>query len=526
MLIGYVSDERYMAIDGARLEFSRAGGSLVVTSTPRGGVYADLPPGEYRVALRKDGFGSKFSTLRVPKDCPYHFRLLSDAPLGYMWPKAVKVGETAEYRTHTVEEAQLSLWRYGYEKEFVRLINWVGEHGPRAAMQITPDGDYTQTGVRFNSVGYTAATNLSQTILAPEKSGLYYLHLKGKSGAFFNFPWIVAPGKPQAKIAVLAADMNWSAYNNFGGRSNYINAHELPETPIVNARQELVRYLPGHNGYGFTNDRYRPLSFERPEWFGVIPEHVKVTDNVAGRNESHTTPAEWRFLGWLEREGFAYDYYSETQLHHGRVPLDAYKVLIITVHPEYWSKEMYFQVKDWVFQRGGHLMYLGGNGINAMVEMLPGDRMRVHNHIEPPEKRWESRFHRQVESEANLLGVVYDERGIMTAAPYEVVDDAHWAFEGTGLRNGDRFGEKNQQERVWGGASGHETDKMSPSSPPQTKLLARGLNPNEGGAHMVAFETPSGGAVFSAGSITYVMSLLVDEPTAKVTANVLRRFLR
>ena len=56
------------------------------------------------------------------------------------------------------------------------------------------------------------------------------------------------------------------------------------------------------------------------------------------------------------------------------------------------------------------------------------------------------------------------------------------------------------------------------------QLLARGLNPDNGGAHMVFFETPGGGAVFSAGSICWPSSLLVDEAVSKITANVVKRF--
>src|SRR5207248_557156 len=137
----------------------------------------------------------------------------------------------------------------------------------------------------------------------------------------------------------------------------------------------------------------------------------------------------------------------------------------------------------------------------------------------------ESRFARRNESEANLLGVVFDPRGIMTAAPYRVVDAGHWAFAGTGLTEGDLFGTRSLHVRCPGGASGHETDKRSVSSPVGVRLLAKGLNPDGGGAEMVSFETPSGGAVFSAGSICYPSSLLVDEGVSRVTANVLRRFL-
>jgi hypothetical protein len=66
---------------------------------------------------------------------------------------------------------------------------------------------------------------------------------------------------------------------------------------------------------------------------------------------------------------------------------------------------------------------------------------------------------------------------------------------------------------------------MSPQSPPESLLLAKGLNPDGGGAEMVIRELEGGGAVFSVGSITYAASLLVDEKVSKITANVLKRFL-
>ena len=94
-----------------------------------------------------------------------------------------------------------------------------------------------------------------------------------------------------------------------------------------------------------------------------------------------------------------------------------------------------------------------------------------------------------------------------------------------GLKSGDVFGEASLHRRCPGGASGHETDKRSSSSPPNTRLLARGLNPDDGGAEMVIFETANGGAVFSVGSINYVASLPVDAAVSRVTANVLKRFL-
>lgn len=529
MLIGYVSDERYLAIPDAQVEFiDSAGNSTEVRSRASGAVRADLPAGAYQVVLAKPGFGSKRVPLSLPVSEPYHFRLLHERLLGYAWPRAVRAGEPAEFRVHSAEAYKLTLWRYGLNKELVRPIGWYDEHGPRATVQVSPDGDYTQTGISWNTVGYTSPDH-KQYVAAPERSGLYYFHAKGESGAFFSFPWVVAPSTPTAKIAVLCSDLNWTAYNNFGGRSNYIHPQGLPPTPTVYARSELVRYTDGTSAaYSAMAEPVRQ-SLDRPELINLVPEDAQANDPIEGRAANHVAPAEWRMLAWMEREGFAHDVYTETQLHSGVLDLDRYDVLVLGPHPEYWTAKMYYAVKAWVHERGGRLVYLGGNGMNAEVELFDDVSMAVHNfpaeHLESGP--FDSRFHARHESEAALLGVVYDRRGIMTAAPYEVRDDTHWAFEGTGLTNGQRFGVESQHMRIPGGASGHETDKISPAhSPAGTRMLAKGLNPDDGGAEMAVYETPSGGAVFAAGSICYVSSLLWDEGVSKVTANVLRRFSR
>jgi hypothetical protein len=530
MLIGYVSDERYVALPEVLFEFTNGDNSWETRSRASGSVHLDLEPGEYTAILCKPGYGAKRVQLTLPLDEPYQFRLLTDNLLGYMWPKWVRGGEQAEFRVHAAEAYKLELWRYGWDKEFIRPIGWYDEHGPRATVQISPDGDYTQSGIRWNSQGYTSPTH-KQYLKAPERSGLYYLHAKGESGRFFSFPWIVAPATPQADIAVLASNINWNTYNNFGGRSNYIHADGFPPTPTVNARLELKRYTDARHLL-FSAPEYPPLSFDRPEPINFIAEHEKITDPIEGRSNCHVAPAEWRLFGWLEREGYAYDLYAETQLHSGVLNLDDYKVLVISTHPEYWSADMYFKVKAWVFERGGKLLYLGGNGLNCDVEFLDDYTTVIHNgdqgggfsHMQ--KVGLESRFDLRHESEAKLLGVTCSETGIMTGAPYRVLDDSHWIFAGTQLKNGDIFGENCLHMRCPGGASGHETDKMTASSPANAQLLAKGLNPDEGGAEIVYHQTESGGEVYSVGSISYPSSLPVDDAISRITANVLNRFLQ
>ncbi|MFO0953188.1 MAG: DUF6605 domain-containing protein [Isosphaeraceae bacterium] len=529
MLVGYVSDERYVALPDVLLEFvDDAGKSYETRSRATGSVHVDLPAGRYRATLARAGYGSKSVSVEVgPGRPPHQFRLLTDGLLGYAWPKWVRSGDLAEFRVHSVEPYTLSLWRLGWQKELVKSLGWFDEHGPRATMQITPDGDYTRTGVEWNKYGYSNP-HLKQYVAGPERSGLYYFHARTARGVEFSFPWIVAPASPTCPVAVLASNITWNAYNSFGGRSNYINPDCLPPTPTVNSRLELRRYTDPDN-VTYATDDYAPLAFERPEPINHIDLAEQITDPIEGRAACHIAPAEWRLLGWMEREGFSYDYYGETQLESGALDLEQYRVLIISTHPEYWTKNMYLKVKRWVFERGGRLMYLGGNGINCEVDMPADGLSAVYKNGDArvmKARGLESRFHFGGESEASLLGVVFTDTGIMTGAPYRVTDPTHWALEGTGLRDGDVFGRKSLHMRCPGGASGHETDKVSPSSPPGVHKFARGMNPDDGGADLITYETPSGGAVFSVGSIAWPASVVIDDQVSRITSNVLNRFLQ
>src|ERR1051325_11193795 len=386
MLIGYVSDENYSALTDVLVEFDQNGRSwAVVRSSPRGAIYAELSPGTYHVTLSKGGFGPKRVPATIVEGKPCQFRLLSDSLFGYVWPKWSKSGSSGEFRVHSPEPYHCSLWRYGLRKELVKKIGWFDEHGPKVTLQVLPDTDFTQTGVKWNRLGYGCQPGApemvhyckAQTVTTPERSGLYYFHAETESGKFLSFPWVVAPLKPLAQIAVIASTNTWNAYNNFGGRSNYINSTQLPPEPTINARLDLSRYSGQlASVWQWRNSDYAPLSFDRPEPFNHVPKNTEITDPIRGRQPCHLAPAEWRLLGWLERERFDYDLYSDYQLHCGQCDLDAYRVLIISTHPEYWSREAYVRVKQWVFDRGGRLLYLGGNGLDCEVELPDESTMR------------------------------------------------------------------------------------------------------------------------------------------------------
>tara|TARA_Y100000588_G_scaffold270770_3_gene286336 strand:- start:604 stop:1308 length:705 start_codon:yes stop_codon:yes gene_type:complete len=231
---------------------------------------------------------------------------------------------------------------------------------------------------------------------------------------------------------------------------------------------------------------------------------------------SALAPGEWRLLGWMEREGFEYDLYSETELHFDRVPLESYRVLVLNTHPEYWSPQMYQRVKNWVHNDGGRLMYLAGCGLYAEVEFPDEETMLC---------RREGEHSLRGENEAHLLGLAYTHSGFQSGAPYRVLDADDPVFAGTGLGDGDLFGYRSLHERCPGGASGHELDKISPDSPANIRHLAKGTNPGDSGADLVSYVTESGGRVFSVGSLCWTLSITIDDGVSAVTANALRGML-
>ena len=153
MLIGYVSDERYIALHDVQFELANENLHVETRSRATGEVFADIPPGPYTVTLQKDGFGpsagrsTSTPTGRTISACS---RISCSATPG---PSGSKRAEQSEFRVHELEAYRLDLWRYGWQKEHIRPLGWFDEHGPRATMQITPDGDYTQTGVMWNKFG-------------------------------------------------------------------------------------------------------------------------------------------------------------------------------------------------------------------------------------------------------------------------------------------------------------------------------------------------------------------------------------
>lgn len=343
------------------------------------------------------------------------------------------------------------------------------------------------------------------TIPADARTGLYAAECTDDNGSQNHIVFTVKPPPDKKnRIAVLASTNTWNAYNGWGGMSAY-------STPCP----EL-------------------LSLHRPSG-ATSPEGL-------GRN--HLVRAELWVINHLENAGYPVDIYSDLDLHQGWDWLIGYDALVINTHGEYWSGPMRDHL-DAYLNAGGNLLYLSGNGMYWKVTYDPN--------MQTMEVRKDKRPHLQTCEPGGLwrnvgrpehatLGVGYVRPGYMTFAPYRVEAPKHWIFKNTGLHKGDLIGRVGING---GAASGWEMDQIGDASPANLQMLAQGLNAEnymdprqsahypdpayewngKGGAHMVYYDHPGGGGVFSTGSIAFGGSLVLDTKLQHIVRNVLDRFL-
>ncbi|GAA1788421.1 hypothetical protein HC028_12470 [Planosporangium flavigriseum] len=163
------------------------------------------------------------------------------------------------------------------------------------------------------------------------------------------------------------------------------------------------------------------------------------------------TFAHWDapFIAWLERAGYRVDYCTDLDLHDSAGPgsLRGYRLLLSAGHDEYYSDAMRTNLERFVHD-GGNVAFFGGN--TCWWRVTFDDRFsfrRVHN--------WSDTS----QPENSLTGVSFKNGGErdVDRSPlpvgYRAQHTDHWVYAGTGLRDGDRFGDRPDEYLV-----GYECD--------------------------------------------------------------------
>jgi N,N-dimethylformamidase len=285
----------------------------------------------------------------------------------------------------------------------------------------------------------------------------------------------------------------------------------------------------------------------------------------------HQFSADLELLAWLDGRGVDYDVITDDDLHrHGAAALAPYRVVLTGSHPEYTSSQM-LDGLDSYLARSGRLMYLGGNGFYWVTTAPQDDPFVIEVRRGVAGTRvWESapgEYHQAMTGERgglwrhrgrtpqSLVGIGFTAQGFDRSLPYQVQARAPGDRSGFILDGIDTDAPLGGSGSVLGGPAGFEIDRADAAlgTPAGAVLVAsaRGFSDayqgavedvttadsQQGGSaselvrsDVVFFETSTGGAVFSVGSIAWCGALRdpgsgQETPVGRMTWNVLSRFL-
>ena len=277
--------------------------------------------------------------------------------------------------------------------------------------------------------------------------------------------FIVRPASPGAgpRILLQVGIATWNAYHVWRNRNLYVGVDG--------------------NGIGREELRSERVSFLRPGvGLGCLNDIVW----WPGKARQYLLP----FLEWIENMRIPLEYCTGLDLDSGAVALDPYRLVLTIGHDEYWTSGQRDAVERFI-DKGGNAAFLGGNlaywrirvaGDGTSIECHKrsdqfrgepldprlsglGDRLPVDNRDvtvqfdSPPVNRPTTSFtgvswHNSGDSggftggeiEFRFAGAMWwwEQSGgpERPAKGFTVCNSEHWAFDGTGLCNGEIFGEE------------------------------------------------------------------------------------
>lgn len=486
------------------------------------------------IHIHKDGYNAKNYQV---KDLPEHIRLLKSKLIGYQSQLSYAKGADISVFVNAPNDFSASLYRHGMKK---KLVLPLGEYNRTS--QRVPDRYFVESGVGWNR---TFSYSLPMDI----KSGLYSLLLKDTEETF-AIPFVVSATKNNSKDAsllVLISTNTWQAYNVWGGRNRYRNyedgiTKDLIKHPVdsiipIGLRQMVSAVIPGplkstlKKRLGMSTSieetwRYKKLNVHRPFTNCALEERHVFKPFI-----NHLAAGDWRILAWLERQGIEFEVATDVMLDNQPELINSYQGVILSTHCEYWTRRMFDALESAHKNNGLWIINLSGNSIYREMKLLEDNSFQ-----------WVGIFGDTYKDESDLLGVRHTTESYGTAAPYRVELPNHWVYEGVEVNKNMKFGGLSLNQTLYSelnkydpgkpglkgglkgmGASGWETDVLSKTASGEFRVVARGLNPRGGADMVIREESGTRGSVFSASSILFGGSLLIDNVSSTIVENVIKR---
>ncbi|HZV04071.1 MAG TPA: N,N-dimethylformamidase beta subunit family domain-containing protein [Gemmataceae bacterium] len=431
---------------------------------------------------------------------------------GYCSHTSIRAGETLNIMvsTNPASSFVLDLYRLGYYqgkggRHLVQLGPFKGK--------VQPDPEIGTE--RLRECRWEPAATL--TIPKDWPSGVYLGKLTAERDKLQSYIIFIVRDDRACDFLFQCSDTTWSAYNRWPSQWSLYD----------DGKKEWY-WGPGVR-----------VSWDRP--YG---KYCQIFDAPLSQGSGEFLLWEFPLAFWMEKEGYDVSYISNVDTHTDAKGLLRAKGFLSVGHDEYWSLDMFKNVKA-AIAAGVNAAFLSGNTCCGVISFLPSgsktpnriiSRIGQYGPIQEesvkkgfPELR---DLKHNGPNEATLMGA-RSTFPVTGGADWICVQDKHWLFAGTGMKNGDSIP----------GLVGWEWHG-DPADIPGLEVVAKGqtFNGTHHGTYTATiYPGPKNNLVFNAATIWWSDGLSAppgylhpavygakpkgpDARVQRITANLLNRF--
>jgi hypothetical protein len=427
---------------------------------------------------------------------------------GYCSHASIRAGETIQFfvSTNPASKFTLDLYRMGfYGGDGGRLVKSLGPFEGRPQ----PDPPIGEKRVRNCQWEVAAELKIPEDWL----SGVYLGKLTAEKDGVQSYVVFIVRDDRQADLIFQCSDNTWQAYNRWPS--------------------QFALYDDGKDQWYWGGGVQ--VSYNRP--YG---KYCQIFDAPLSTGSGEFLLWEFPFAYWLEAGGYDVTYISNLDTHRDGKGLQRAKGLLSVGHDEYWSIEMYKNVKA-AIDAGVNVGFFSGNAVCGRVLFdETGKAFERVGVFGPPGGTREFAQMSSLKHEppyANALMGAHSTGPVTGGADWICTLPDHWIYKDTGMQAGDRIPGLIGWE--WHGDPA-EIDGLEVIATGPTQSAPG--QPNGGTYTATVYPGPRGNIVFNAATIWwadglseppgYVRPKVYTEPKGpdprvqQITRNVLARMLK
>jgi hypothetical protein len=403
---------------------------------------------------------------------------------GYCSHTSLRAGEELIIWVSTQPESPyvIDLYRLGY----------YGGKGGRHLMQFGPFQGRVQPEPkvgeeRLRACAWEGGQRL--TIPADWPSGVYFGKLTAEKEKLQSYIIFIVRDDRPCDFLFQCSDTTWAAYNRW------------PD--------QWALYDNGKKEW-YWGPSVR-VSWDRP--YG---KYCQILDAPLSQGSGEFLLWEFPLAYWMEKEGYDVSYVSNVDTHADAKGLLRAKGLLSVGHDEYWSPDMFANVKA-AIAAGVNVAFLSGNTCCGVIRFFDGDQRpnraisRVGQYGPIQDEAVKNGFPELLDlkengpNEATLIGA-RSTWPVTGGADWICANEKHWLFADSGMKNGD--GIPGLVGWEWHG---------DPANIPGLEVVARGEVKNRGatGTYTATiYPGPKDNVVFNAATIWWADGL--SDPPGRI----------